>query len=139
MIYYKFAFETTNFLRPCIEHLFVYNSDHLQRLLWFIFYLITLYRDIKNYLGQRWSWIGKRPSNLFRVRFLRYERLAYQHLFFMSHRTSFAKHTDTICKACIKIFRHAKCGKKWNWFWHSKNDWHKCLCVIYWHLSKINT
>jgi hypothetical protein len=24
-------------------------------------------RDIKNDLGQRWLWIGKRPSNLFRV------------------------------------------------------------------------
>jgi hypothetical protein len=25
---------------------------------------IPLYRDIKNYPGQRWSWIGKRPSQL---------------------------------------------------------------------------
>jgi hypothetical protein len=34
-------------------------------------------------------------------RFLRYERLAYKHLF-LCHRASFMKHTNTICKALLQ-------------------------------------
>jgi hypothetical protein len=26
--------------------------------------MLPTYREVKNYLGQRWSWIGKRPSQL---------------------------------------------------------------------------
>jgi hypothetical protein len=67
-------------------------------------------RDIKNDLGQRWLWIGKRPSNLFRVTIssLRMIGLPAPFLSYdlLSHRASFAKHINTICKACIKILRH---------------------------------
>jgi hypothetical protein len=65
-----------------------------------------IYRDIKNYLGQWWSWIGKRPSQVISCDDFFGTNDWRTGTFFMSHRASFAKHTNTFCKACIKILRH---------------------------------
>jgi hypothetical protein len=67
-------------------------------------------------------------------RFLQYERLAYQHLFYES-RIQFRETHNTICKACIKIFRHhCKVWEKiklFDRFWHSKNDWFNASTIIW--------
>jgi hypothetical protein len=70
-------------------------------------------KHIKNYLGQRWSSIAKRPSQCISYDDFFGTNDWPSSTFFMGHRASFAKHTNTICKACIKILWHsAKCGKK---------------------------
>jgi hypothetical protein len=56
MIYYKVVFETTNCLRPCnsiyIEFRYDMTDNNLQRLLRFVFFLITLYvfKYLSNYV-----------------------------------------------------------------------------------------
>jgi hypothetical protein len=51
------------------------------------------YRDIKNYHGQRWSWIGKRPSQLISCDDFFGSNEWPTSTFFMSHTASSAKQT----------------------------------------------
>jgi hypothetical protein len=44
--------------------------------------------------------------NLFSVTISSVRTIGLPAPFFMSHKASFAKHTNTICKACTKILRH---------------------------------
>jgi hypothetical protein len=73
----------------------------------------TQYRDIKNYLGQRWSWFGKRPSQLISCddffgtndwpTYLFYESQSYSEIFSINSTTLKCGHMDQLYKNLHQI------------------------------------
>jgi hypothetical protein len=68
--------------------------------------LMILYRDIKNYLGQRWSWIFKYLSNPLCQSFFECQNLSNSFIFyFFSHCAVMPKDFYACLTNCVGVFR----------------------------------